>query len=176
MGSVANPPGPIFSRFAHRVYFTSLRQAARNAACGLRDNHSESDMHMVEAGKGLLAAAKTAADAQKAVTNATSAAKDASSKMAASAKSTAAALVAQVEIDYTVHLCLGVWVVRDPARESWRAWYPTIHRSVYRRRSCCWEGGSRCGYTLRSARRCSGSRSCTRHSPARPTSPQSSGR
>ena len=64
-------------------------------------------MDMVEAGKGLLAAAKTAADAQKAVTNATSAAKDASSKMAASAKSTAAALVAQVEIDNTVHLCLG---------------------------------------------------------------------
>ena len=44
-------------------------------------------MHLVETGKGLLTAAKTAADAQKAVTHATNAAKDAGSKIAASAKS-----------------------------------------------------------------------------------------
>ena len=55
--------------------------------------------NMVEAGKGLLAAAKTAADAQKAVTNAANAAKDAGSKMAASAKSAAAALGAQAKIE-----------------------------------------------------------------------------
>ena len=100
--------GSQLANFSSPRYAVVLHRFVRpqNAACGVRDN-SESDMHMVEAGKGLLAAAKTAADAQKAVTNATSAAKDASSKMAASAKSTAAALVAQVEIDYTVHLCLG---------------------------------------------------------------------
>lgn len=52
-------------------------------------------MHLVETGKGLLTAAKTAADAQKAVTHATNAAKDAGSKIAASAKSAAAAVGAQ---------------------------------------------------------------------------------
>ena len=55
--------------------------------------------NMVEAGKGLLTAAKTAADAQKAVTNAVKDAKDAGSKMAASAKSAAAALAAQAKIE-----------------------------------------------------------------------------
>ena len=55
--------------------------------------------NMVEAGKGLLAAAKTAADAQKAVTNAVKDAKDAGSKMAASAKSAAAVLAAQAKIN-----------------------------------------------------------------------------
>ena len=54
-------------------------------------------MHLVETGKGLLTAAKTAADAQKAVTHATTAAKDAGSKIAASAKSAAAAVGAQAE-------------------------------------------------------------------------------